>query len=144
VYDYWQLNKRKHAMQKACLAKWKSIRPPTTDKTIDVLLAPTMPHVSVPHRSCKWVGYTKIWNFLDYSALVMPAGRVERTIDMSLEDEEVRSYVPRNEFDKFNWALYDPIKMHDLSVSVQIIGQRLEEEKVLGAAAMIEKVLNTA
>ena len=100
-----------------------------------------MPHASVPHRSCKWVGYTKIWNFLDYSALVLPAGSVDKTLDKSTEAEEVRSYVPRNETDKWNWALYDPVKMDGLPISVQVVGQRLQEEKVLGAAFAIERVL---
>lgn len=141
VYDYWQLNRRKLAMQKACLAKWKTIRSPTTDGKVDILITPTMPHVSVPHRSCKWVGYTKIWNFLDSSALVLPAGQVDKSIDKPLEDQEVRAYVPRNDMDRWNWALYDPVKMHGLPVSVQIVGQRLEEEKVLGAAHVIEQIL---
>lgn len=128
-------------MQKACLAKWKTIKSPPSNRAVDVLLTPTMPHASVPHRSCKWVGYTKIWNFLDYSALVLPAGSVDKTLDKSTEAEEVRSYVPRNETDKWNWALYDPVKMDGLPISVQVVGQRLQEEKVLGAAFAIERVL---
>lgn len=100
-----------------------------------------MPHVSVPHRSCKWVGYTKIWNFLDNTALVLPAGRVDKSIEQSLEDEEIRTYAPRNDMDRWNWELYEPVKMHGLPISVQIVGQRLEEEKVLGAAHVIEQVL---
>ncbi|KAG9596534.1 acetamidase, partial [Aureobasidium melanogenum] len=143
VYDYWQLNRRKLAMQKACLAKWKNVKSPTTDRKVDILITPTMPHVSVPHRSCKWVGYTKIWNFLDSTALVLPAGQVDKSIDKLLGDEEVCAYVPRNDMDRWNWALYDPVKMHGMPVSVQIVGQRLEEEKVLGAAHVIERILKT-
>ncbi|KAH0097549.1 acetamidase, partial [Aureobasidium melanogenum] len=143
VYDYWQLNRRKLAMQKACLAKWKNVKSPTTDKKVDILITPTMPHVSVPHRSCKWVGYTKIWNFLDSTALVLPAGQVDKSIDKPLGDEEVCAYVPRNDMDRWKWALYDPVKMHGMPVSVQIVGHRLEEEKVLGAAHVIERVLKT-
>lgn len=100
-----------------------------------------MPHVSVPHGSCKWVGYTKIWNFLDSTALVLPAGRVDSSIEKSLGDDDVSTYVPRNDTDRWNWGLYNPVKMHGLPISVQIVGQRLEEEKVLGAAHVIERVL---
>lgn len=141
VYDYWQLNKRKVAAQKACLKKWQNIRSPSTGKEVDVLLTPTMPHPAVLHRSCKWVGYTKVWNFLDYSAIVLPAGKIDRTLEKSKHDPTVATYVPRNALDEANWALYDPEVMDGLPVSVQIVGKRLEEEKVLGIAQVVEHVL---
>lgn len=100
-----------------------------------------MPHPAVPHESCKWVGYTKVWNFLDYSALVLPAGKVDQALDKAKDDPLVMEYLARNDLDQANWALYDPEAMHGLPVSVQIVGKRLEEEKVLGAAKVIDDVL---
>lgn len=141
VYDYWQLNKRKYAAQKACLQKWKSIKSPISGRQVDILLTPTMPHPAVPHKSTKWVGYTKVWNFLDTTALVLPAGKIDKSIDAPKSDRSVESYSPRNDIDKANWALYDPEAMHGLPLSVQIVGKRLEEEKVLGAAKIIDHIL---
>ncbi|KAK5109432.1 hypothetical protein LTR62_006991 [Meristemomyces frigidus] len=136
VYQYWQLNRAKQAAQKSYLDKWRSTRSPISGREIDVLLMPTMPHPAVPHRCCKWVGYTKIWNFLDYSAVVLPFGRVDKGVDRPGMVHE-----PRNGVDKANWALWDVEKMDGLPVSVQIVGRRLEEEKVLGAAEVVERVL---
>ncbi|RAL07746.1 amidase signature enzyme [Aspergillus homomorphus CBS 101889] len=102
VYEYWQLNKRKR---------------------IDVLLAPTTPHSAVPHRSLRWVGYTKIWNFLDYPAVTFPVPT---------------DYRSRNELDTWNWKLYDPKAMDGHPLNLQVIGRKLEEEVVLGAANAIE------
>ena len=141
VYEYWGLNKRKRAAQRNYLKKWQSIRCPETGREADVLLMPVMPHAAVPHRKCKWVGYTKVWNLLDYTALVLPAGRVDKDIDPSKEDAAVVSYEPRNDFDKRNWNLYDPVSSHNMPVGVQVVGRRLEEEKVLGAGKVIDSIV---
>lgn len=102
---------------------------------------PVMPHAAVRHRACKWVGYTKVWNLLDYTALVLPSGMVDRNVDPPKDDPEVVSYKPRNELDKWNWDLYDPELAHGMPVGLQIVGRRLEEEKVLGAGKVTESVL---
>jgi Asp-tRNA(Asn)/Glu-tRNA(Gln) amidotransferase A subunit family amidase len=139
VYEYWQLNKRKQAAQKAYLDKWNKTRSSDGRREVDVLLAPAMPHTGIPHRGFKWVGYTKIWNFLDYTALTMPVDRVRREVD-AVEGEGEEEYVPRNELDEWNWRLWDVDAVDGYPVNVQIIGRKLEEEKVLGAASVIERV----
>ncbi|KAK3676377.1 hypothetical protein LTR78_003653 [Recurvomyces mirabilis] len=141
VYEYWQLNRQKQAAQRAYLDKWRAFKSPKSGRPVDVLLTPTMPHSAVPHRSCKWVGYTKIWNFLDYTACVLPFGKVDKSVDVSKTAPAVREYVGRNELDRWNWALYDAEKMDGLPLSVQIVGQKLEEEKVLGVANVVEDIL---
>lgn len=136
VYEYWQLNKQKHLLQKKFLDLWNSTVSPTTGRQIDILLTPVMPHSAVPHRKCKWVGYTKVFNFVDYPAVVIPAGSVDRDVD-----SEVGEYTPRNELDEWNWGLFDGESMHGMPVGVQIVGRRLMEEKVLGAARVVDDVI---
>ena len=141
VWDYWQLNRRKRAAQKAYLEKWHNTRCPETGREVDILLTPVMPHPAVPHRHCRWVGYTKFCNLLDYTALVMPGGKVDKAVDAAKDDSSIVDYKPRNEQDEWNWKLYEPEAMHGLPVGIQIVGQHLEEEKVLGAAKVVEEVL---
>lgn len=102
-----------------------------------------MPHPAVKHRSCKWVGYTKVWNLLDYTALVLPYGNVDKSVDIGKTDNEVRNYKPRNVLDDWNWSLYDSDAMDGLPLSVQVVGRRLEEEKVLAAGKVIDGVLRS-
>ncbi|KAJ6186376.1 hypothetical protein N7519_007677 [Penicillium mononematosum] len=135
VYEYWQLNKQKTAVQKKYLDKWNAARSPS-GRAVDVLLSPTLPHTTVPHRKFRWVGYTKIWNLLDYPALTFPVDRVRAEVDV-LPSEP---YIPRNSLDEWNWNLFDAKQADGYPVNLQIIGKKLHEEKVLGAATVIEKL----
>jgi amidase len=140
VYEYWQLNKRKWALQQAYLEKWKNMKSPKTGRMADIVLMPPMPHPSVPHGGCKWVGYTKIWNVLDYSALVIPAGKV------SIEDRDAAwDSAARNEMDEWNADIWRKNKEEmiqlGLPVGVQIVARKLEEEKVLAAGKVIDDIL---
>ncbi|KAI1775774.1 amidase, partial [Hypoxylon cercidicola] len=140
VYDYWQLNRRKVVLQQAYLNKWNKIKSPKTGKQVDVVLMPPMPHTAVPHHSCRWVGYTKIWNVLDYTALVIPAGKVA-----PVDKDAPWNHTPRNALDEHNLALWNQAgdKMIELGlpVGVQIIGRRLEEEKVLAIGTIVDELL---
>ncbi|KAL2003483.1 hypothetical protein VTN02DRAFT_3692 [Thermoascus thermophilus] len=135
VYEYWQLNKRKVAAQKKYLDKWNAVRSPS-GKPVDILLAPTMPHTALPHKGCRSVGYTKIWNFLDFSAVTFPVDKVRADKDKLPETP----YQPRNELDAWNWNVYNLEKMAGHPVNLQVVARKLEEEKVLGAATVIERV----
>lgn len=137
VWEYWQLNKRKVKLQKQYLDKWNSVRSPSGMK-VDVLLSPTLPHTSVPHRKIRWVGYTKIWNLLDYSAITFPVDFVRAEQDYLPSDSA--PYKPRNALDEWNWGLYDIEQVDGYPVNLQVIGKKLEEEKVLGATTAIENI----
>ena len=140
VYEYWQLNKQKIAAQKKYLDLWNATVSPTTGKRIDILLTPVMPHSPVPHRKCRWVGYTKIFNVIDYPAVVIPAGEVSKELDTT-GAEEMSSYQPRNPLDQWNWDLFDLGTMDGMPIGVQVVARRLEEEKALGAAKAIDTLL---
>jgi amidase len=106
VYEYWQLNKQKLAAQKRYLDLWNSTKSTASGKPIDILLCPVMPHSAVPHRKCRWVGYTKVFNFVDYPSVVLPAGEVSRELDSSTV-ADMAAYKPRNALDEWNWNLFD-------------------------------------
>lgn len=108
-----------------------------TGRPVDVLLVPTMPHTALPHRGCRWVGYTKLFNLLDYTALSFPAGRASKQLD----GKPLQRYEPRNAHDAWNWERYDCESMDDHHVGLQIVGRRFEEEKVLGVAQQIDCLL---
>ncbi|KAL3301879.1 acetamidase [Colletotrichum asianum] len=143
VYDYWQLNRRKWDMQQAYMEKWRSIRSPTTGRAVDILLMPPMPHSAVPHAGCRWVGYTKVWNFLDYPALVIRGGKVSKE-DLG----EPWTYETRGPEDEWNKKLWEDngkeMAALGLPVGLQIVGRKLEEETVLAAGKIIDDLIQAA
>ncbi|EEA28370.1 hypothetical protein TMatcc_003297 [Talaromyces marneffei ATCC 18224] len=135
VYQYWQLNREKFDLQKMYLSKWNSARS-ASGRPVDVLLSPVLPHAAVPHRALRWVGYTKVWNLLDYPAISFPVDEVRRGVD-SMPDVP---YSPRNQQDAWNWSQFDVDSMDGHPINLQVIGKRFEEEKVLGATTLIDNI----
>jgi amidase len=141
VYEYWQLNRKKVAAQRAYQAMWSSMQS-KSGRPVDLLLVPAMPHTALPHRhSSRWVGYTKLFNFLDYTALSFPAGKASKNFDE--QGNVTAAYQPRNSNDAWNWGNYDIQSMDGHHVGLQIVGRRFEEEKVLGAAHQVQTLLET-
>jgi Asp-tRNA(Asn)/Glu-tRNA(Gln) amidotransferase A subunit family amidase len=134
------LNKKKLELQKRYLDLWNSTRSANSGKPIDILLTPVMPHSAVPHRKCKWVGYTKVFNFVDYPAVVLPAGQVSKDLDGEAA-KKMSEYEPRNVMDDWNWQTFDLDTMDGMPIGVQIVARRLQEEKALGAATVIDSIL---
>ena len=66
---------------------------------------------------------------------MLPVTHVDRTRD------ELGSFHPRNAIEKGQYKMYDADKMHGLPVGVQIVGRRLQEEKVLEGLKLVEKLL---
>lgn len=163
VYDYWQLSRRKIQAQEAYNKKWnataslhgrtreQSRQQDQPSRCVDVIISPVAPHTAVPHRSARWTGYTKIWNFLDYTALAIPFGTISQESDGrcglpkisagAAQQAYMQNHVARNALDQWNHGLYDPQLMDGLPVGLQIIGRRFEEEKVLGVANVMEKLM---
>ncbi|KPM34919.1 hypothetical protein AK830_g11654 [Neonectria ditissima] len=143
VYEYWQLNITKVELQQKYLKKWHEIRSAKTGRKVDILLMPPMPHTSVPHGGCRWVGYTKVWNFLDYPALVIPGGSAcESDVAEPLASETLG---PEDEWNQELWEKHGrEMASLELPVGLQIVGRKLEEETVLAAGKVLDDLLRTA
>lgn len=110
---------------------------------VDFIL--TVPNAlpAVPHRGMRhgWkaCGYTFIFNLLDYSSGVMPITRVNKDSDMLPS-----SFHPRNAIEGNNYRMYDASAMEGLPVGVQVVGKRLDEERVLEAMKLIQSLMKDA
>ncbi|KAK9379517.1 amidase signature domain-containing protein [Kockiozyma suomiensis] len=140
IPEYWHNMVLKRDFQKKYLDKWNASGALTsTGEPIDFILAPGCPHTAVPVDKTSWVGYTRVWNGLDYTTTVFPVSTVDREIDALTEEQ--KAYIPRNEWDEANWPVYNPDTMHGLPVNLQIIGGRLAEEKTLAVTKIVEEIL---
>lgn len=83
-----------------------------------------------------------IYNFLDYAAGCMPVTFVDKTIDSLPSDfNSSQEYLHLNDISRDLHSLYDADAMHGLPIGVQVVGRRLEEEKVLAGMRVVQEAL---
>lgn len=107
---------------------------------IDILLSvpnatPAFPHKGL-YESISSCGYTFMFNLLDYAAGVLPVTRVNKELDRLPQ-----GFKPKNRIERGAYVNYDAEKMDGLPVGVQVVGGRLQEEKVLRSMEIVEKAL---
>nr|POE76231.1 acetamidase [Quercus suber] len=128
VHNLWQLQKRRTALQKRYLDRWAAAG-------IDAVLCPTTPYAAPKNGQFRPVSYTGVFNILDYSAASFPTGyRADKDVDVVPQD-----FQPLSSEDELTAKEYDGAAVHGMPISLQLVGKRLEEEKVL---AMLERIMN--
>ncbi|KAJ6256833.1 hypothetical protein Dda_8701 [Drechslerella dactyloides] len=129
IDDVWRLTGERDAFRQRYLARW-------LQSGIDVLLCPVGPGVAPRLGTARYWGYTSLWNLLDYPAAVFPVGRVGE------RDRGEWAY-PQDggglrEQDSANMKLWDPEYYMDAPISLQLVGRRFDDEKVLEAVNIIQ------
>lgn len=105
-------------------------------REVDVILCPPSFGSAPPHEQSRYWGYTSQWNLLDYPGAVFPVTKVDPAVDV-----KDKTYVPKNEQDKFVYELFDAERMNGCPVNLQVVGRRQEDEKVLAALEEIEHAM---
>lgn len=119
-----QLHAERNALTIAHNKQWLATASLTKDKLpVDCILGPAAAHVAPPHGQYDYLGYTNVWNVLDYPASVrdldlgkhkselrrglaqvfpLPGRQVEAdpTFD---KQAHLASYAPINDLDRKNW-----------------------------------------
>lgn len=103
---------------------------------LDVILAPGAPHTASPHDDFGIAPYTTVWNLVDFPAMVIPFGAVDKEIDQY--DDVKIDYCPCTA------PSYDKEVYHGGPGHVQLICRTLQDEKLLKIAELTDKVLNKA
>ncbi|KAF7794086.1 hypothetical protein EIP86_005216 [Pleurotus ostreatoroseus] len=133
VEEYLTLVARREAYREQWFDMWNA-------SELDFVLTVPNSLPAVPHggmrEGIKACGYTFMFNVLDYSAGVLPVTHVDRELDPFLAKPK-----PRNAIEAGQYKMYDADAMHGLPVGVQVVGRRLEEEKVMEGMKLIEGYL---
>ncbi|KAL4889615.1 amidase signature domain-containing protein [Aspergillus ambiguus] len=120
VYEMWQLQLARNNLCKAYQDRWNATG-------IDAILCPTTPYSSVENGKFGYVGYTGVFNILDYPAVSFPCGvNSDRSVDAAYAN-----HTPLSPVDAQVQGDYSPDLVHGMPVSLQLVGRRLEEEMVL-------------
>ena len=103
---------------------------------VDFVLAPTYVGVAPKPSTVKYWGYTALWNLLDYTCVTFPSGVfASKELDIP---EEIQ---PRNEYEAYEYGLYDADKADGLPVGLTLAGRRYTEEDALKAGIVVRDAL---
>lgn len=119
----------------------------TTGRMVDAIISPVAPTLAPRHDTTKWWGYTSYWNLVDYPGVVFPVGECrgllnDLTIGLastSLDGDNITANMSQYASPPWNLGIHA-----NLPVCLQLIGRRLNEEKVLGMLNVVEEALSSA
>ena len=98
VTAQWGVQVRKRDYQERYASYWQSTASLTrSGRAVDAVLMPLAPSASVEPGKGRYLGYTGVGNVLDYSAAVVPVGKVDKEVDGRYE------YLPISEMDREVW-----------------------------------------
>ncbi|KAF2719156.1 amidase [Polychaeton citri CBS 116435] len=135
VPEVWKWTVEREAYRDAYAAHWNSTAS-EDGHALDVVLCPVGPGCAPPIDCARYWSYTSQWNLLDYPSIVFPTGL---SCQPELDPAET-TYTPRNAHDKYNHELYKPETYVDAPISLQLVGRRYEDEKVIEALEMISEL----
>jgi Asp-tRNA(Asn)/Glu-tRNA(Gln) amidotransferase A subunit family amidase len=135
AFQQWQWVAKREAFRATWFEWWNQ-----AEQQFDFILCPANATPALPHgamhdavSSC---GYTFLWNMLDYTAGVVPVTKVD-----AKADRLPPAFRPGNGVSQGAYQHYDAAKMDGLPCAVQVVGRRLQEEKVLAYMRVLEDAL---
>lgn len=164
AYQNWKLVAKREAIKAVWFEWWNSLNGTANssgkanlgggvgsgeegaeEKEVDVILTVPNATPAVPHDAmadaCSSCGYTFLFNLLDYTCGIVPVTKVDAELDQLPADFKLGKL---NGVARGAYKHYDASKMEGLPVAVQVVGRRLEEEKVIAVMGRIEDCLRVA
>lgn len=148
VSETFQLNTQRDAFKLKLLNHWNGTKTRTASgRPVDAIISPVAPTLAPKHNATRWWGYTSYWNLADCPAAVFPVGQASQTEQGNGTVSDGVSRLPgetlqaRNSVERFVADQWDPLLYESLPVCLQLVGRRLNEEKVLGMLKEVERAI---
>lgn len=123
--------------KKEYLDYWNSTAELTgTGRSVDGIIAPLAPYPAARPQGYKYYGLSAWVNGLDLTSVVVPVTLADKTIDKYPD-----GYQPISDADKVVYEDYDAEIYDGAHVSIQIVGRRFTEEKMLAIAEYVGGLL---
>jgi amidase len=107
-------------------------------KPLDALLWVTAPHTAVPFDKYTYLGFTGLFNLIDWPAMALPLNMfADKAIDRKVP------IAPFNDLDAEIQNLYDGDSFHGLPLAVHLIGRRFEDEKLLAVSEVVHDIIKS-
>lgn len=128
VSELWQLQVQRTAWTVELLERMQTL---AGTRHFDALVSPVAPEVTTTHDAYHHIFYTGCWNLMDMPAVVVPLDGLK--VDKDLDKADPAFKGKQGEEEQV-WAQYNVDEVHGLPISLQVVGQRLREEKTLAIA----------
>lgn len=136
VAELFKLNVERERFKTRALENWNATQSRTlTGRPVDAILCPIAPTLAPPHDTTCWWGYSSQWNLLDLPAVVFPVGNFKAGENLNDLPQ------PRNDVEKFIREQWNPDTYDNAPISLQLVGRRHNEEKLLAILDAMEKVV---
>ncbi|KAL7930685.1 amidase signature domain-containing protein [Trichoderma chlorosporum] len=130
-------NVARRRYRKEYLDYWNSTANLTqSGQPVEAFISPVSPYAGTKPNQYRYVTYSSIINVLDYTSVAFPVTQVDKDID-TIDT----NYTPSNPADQQVFESYDPESHHGCPVGLQVVGRRLQEEKILALAQVISDLL---
>ncbi|KAF2194009.1 amidase [Zopfia rhizophila CBS 207.26] len=135
--DIAATNVRLRELKKEYMEYWNSTAEVTsTGRPVDAVVSPLAPFPAARPGMYTYYGYSGFVNVLDYTSVVVPVTNVDKGVD-----KVDVGYAPIDDVDKRVYESYDPEIYNGAHVSIQLVGRRLQEEKMLAIAEYVGKAV---
>ena len=139
VSELWSLHEARQKIVQRYHQMWNESGKLTSNgRLVDGLIVPAGPVGSCPIHNYSYVGYTSVFNCLNYPSVVVPVLRSDKSLDQ-LTDRNGISKKHQRVLNDYNDETY-----HDGLVGVQVITRSYEDEKALELAKIVVSALNAA
>ncbi|KAH8669370.1 amidase signature domain-containing protein [Ilyonectria robusta] len=132
IEDVHELNQKLALLNIQMKQAWNASGSP-----LDALLWVTSPNPALPIDEWTDTTFTTVFNAVDWPAISLPLGmKCDKEVDVPYKD-----FQPFSTEDARLQALYEPHRFHGLPLSVQLAGQKFEDEKLLTIAECIHPIM---
>lgn len=128
VNAWWDLANETYVLKQEFYKYW-------SDTGIDAIVAPIWPSTSSLPYGQPTIDYTSPFNLCDCASVVLPV----TTVDAAVDTVDT-SYKPLSSIDEEMHQSYDPELFDKMPVCVQLVTKKLEEEKALFIASIIDEI----
>jgi amidase len=150
------VNIAKREAQKDYLDYWNSTAEMTgTGRPVDAVISPLAPFAAARPEKYTYLTYSSYVNLLDYTSVVVPVTQVDKSVDKKDEGFKALDEVDQATQDtceychccsekllRLTLVADDPEIYDGAHVSVQLVGRRLQEEKMIALAKYVGDALH--
>ena len=136
VRELWELTIQREEYRTKHAQVWNSTAS-RGDQMVDVILCPVGPGTAPLLNHARYWPYTSHWNLVDHPALVFPVTKADPALDPVEAD-----FRPMSASDEENHKAYENTELYiGAPVSLQLVGRRYEDEKVLSQDLSVRQCL---